>query len=78
MQHREIQKQIGIGIIRFRKKRRMSQAELAQRAGMLRTQITRLENGHSNVTIKTLCQVADALDVPVQAFFRWRNENACR
>lgn len=41
----------------------VSQAALAQRLGMLRTNYARIEHGRSNLTIDTLLRIADGLDV---------------
>jgi transcriptional regulator with XRE-family HTH domain len=43
---------------------RMSQADLAETAGIDRTHVSRVERGAHNVTVLTLVQIAQALEVP--------------
>lgn len=49
---------------RCRKNAKLSQEELADRAGLDRTHISRLERGVQQPTIATLIELAIALDVP--------------
>lgn len=48
----------------------LSAEKLARRSGVSRTQILRIENGWSNPTLKTLCFLADAMDVDVNELYR--------
>jgi transcriptional regulator with XRE-family HTH domain len=52
---------------RLRKKRGMSQQGLAQRAGLSREYVARLETGQHNPSLGTLQKIAKALGVPVTA-----------
>lgn len=49
-----------------RQKRNLSVQELAYRCDMERSCMSRIESGRVNVTIKTLCKIAQALDVDVK------------
>ncbi|MCL2427122.1 MAG: helix-turn-helix transcriptional regulator [Oscillospiraceae bacterium] len=53
-------------LITLRKARGMSQVELAQKSGHKQQVISRIENRESSPTLKTLCALADVLDVDIQ------------
>lgn len=57
---------IAIQIIEARKKRRITQVQLAKKIGMPQSQIARIESGSNNITIGTLNKVAGALDLKVK------------
>lgn len=52
--------------VRCRKLKGMTQAELARRAGIPRTNITRFESGNYNPSLEMLVRIAAALDVSLQ------------
>jgi transcriptional regulator with XRE-family HTH domain len=52
---------------KLRRKRRMSQAALATKAGFSREYVARLETGHHDPSLSTLQKLATALRVPVTA-----------
>lgn len=49
--------------IKCRKNKKMTQAELAEKVGMSRTNITRFESGTYNPTLDMLVKIAWALDM---------------
>ncbi len=49
----------------LRTERHLSQATLAERAGMHRTYLSSIERGRRNVPLDTVCRLAWALDVDV-------------
>lgn len=49
-------------LIEARKRKRLSQAQLAKRAKMPQSQIARIESGEHNVTLDTLHRVLGALN----------------
>lgn len=53
----------------MRKKMGLTQAELAKRAAMPRTTITKIESGSYNPTIGTLDSIASAMDKKLQVMF---------
>ncbi len=57
--------QIGLRITRRRQELGVSQRALAEKAGMQHANFYRIENGDQNVTIRTLCKIADALETTV-------------
>jgi transcriptional regulator with XRE-family HTH domain len=60
---------VGRNIRVHRLARRMSQGELAQRAGVTFQQLQKYENGTNRMGASRLKRVADAFDVPVTALF---------
>lgn len=52
--------------VRCRKLQGMTQAELARRAGIPRTNITRFESGNYNPSLEMLVRIAAALDMSLQ------------
>lgn len=56
-------------IIDCRKLRGITQKELAQRAGMQQSTISRIESGEHNVQIDTLIRIAEALDMSLDIRF---------
>ncbi len=60
---------IGENLKAIRKRRGFGQVELADRAGVSQPTVSEIENGHRGAQTGTLTKLADALDVPVAAFF---------
>lgn len=55
---------------KLREKRKLTQEELANKAGVSRVTISNLENGtYENINLSTLRKLASALHVPVGYFF---------
>lgn len=67
--HTEEIKRIAQRIKVLRKERRLTVQELAYRCDIERSNLSRLETGRSNPTIKTLCIICNALDVPLHTLF---------
>jgi transcriptional regulator with XRE-family HTH domain len=63
------QKQLGIRVRELRQAKGMSQEAFADACGLHRTHMSLLERGRINVTISTLCQIADTLKMPVYKLF---------
>lgn len=61
--------EVGILIARLRQSLKMNQTELAARAGMNASKISRIESSPKNVTLKTLSRVAQALNRRVKITF---------
>jgi transcriptional regulator with XRE-family HTH domain len=59
-----------------RLRRLLTQAELAERAGMTESTINRLEQGVQTPRISSLRKLAKALDVPAEDLIRWGAEDA--
>jgi transcriptional regulator with XRE-family HTH domain len=61
--------EVGILIARLRQSLKMNQTELAARAGMNASKISRIESSPKNVTLNTLTRVAQALNRRVKITF---------
>lgn len=59
----QYQKQFGENVRRIRIERGMSQLDLAVACGMEKTSISRIENGRTNVTLRTILSLSESLDV---------------
>lgn len=57
--------QIGLRIMRRRQELGLTQTALAKSTDMLQAGIAQIEHGERNVTIRTLCRLANALDTTV-------------
>ena len=55
-----------------RTKQGLSIRDLAEKAGISKTQINDIENGTHEATVKTLCQIAYALNVAPEKLFSFR------
>ena len=53
----------------IRKEKRLSQADMEERTGLLRCYVSRVENGHTVPSVETLEKIARALEVPLYQLF---------
>ena len=60
----EFLKKLGKEICAARKRQNMSQAELAEKADLSITYISKIECGHKNISAYTLARITEALNVP--------------
>lgn len=66
----DIQVKLGSTIRQIReKKTNYSQSKLAIEIGMSENQVSRIERGETNPTVKTLTMIARALKVDIKDFF---------
>jgi DNA-binding Xre family transcriptional regulator len=67
---------VGTEIARMRQKKRLSQAQLAARAGMSAPNISRIENNPAqNITLETLVKIARALGRGIEVTFPARRSS---
>lgn len=59
-------KKIGRNIALLRKKQKLTQEDFANLAGMDRSYLSEIENGHKNPSVTTLLSISQALNVSVQ------------
>jgi len=62
--------EISLAIIELRKKQKISQAQLAKKAGVKQSAIGRIEAGKQNLTIETLQQIASAFNKQLKVDFK--------
>jgi transcriptional regulator with XRE-family HTH domain len=60
---------IGLRIRQIREQKGMSQGDIEETTGMLRSYVSRVENGHTVPSLETLERFSAALRVPVYRFF---------
>jgi transcriptional regulator with XRE-family HTH domain len=60
---------IGDRMRALREEKNLSQGDIEKRAGLLRCDISRVENGHTTPSIETLEKLARALDIPMYQLF---------
>ena len=65
-QQKDTRKSVIDQYISYRKKLGMTQAELARRSGVPRTNITRFEGGSYNPSLEMMVRIAAALDMKLQ------------
>ena len=58
--------------LEIRKKKGLSQSELAEKSGNKQQVISRIENKENSPTLKTICSILDVLDYDIQLVPRHR------
>lgn len=69
MEKATIASRFGIVVKQSRKKLRLSQVELAERAGLHRSYLSDIERGLRNVSLRNIEKLGEALEVPVEQLF---------
>ena len=64
-----VKNEVGLRVRQLRKEAGMSQEVLAERCGIFRTYLSRVESGMANVSITVLASLATVCGVKVQALF---------
>lgn len=65
----EILVAFGEAVREARKSKKLSQEQLADRAGLHRTYIGMIERGEKNITLSNISKIAKALDVSMSELF---------
>lgn len=63
MNYKDHVKRISLNIKAVRKEQKLTVQEVAYRCDMERSNLSRIEAGKSNLTIKTICQISDAFGI---------------
>lgn len=61
--------QLGSRIREIRKTRKMTQDALAEKCNFEKGNLSRIETGQTNLTIRSLLRISNALEVPIAALF---------
>jgi transcriptional regulator with XRE-family HTH domain len=69
----QLQQALASRVRALRLEREWSLAELATRSGVSRAMIVQVEGARTNASLGTMCQLADALGVPVQSLIEPEN-----
>lgn len=72
MEHNEEYRKLGLNISYYRKERKLSQIQLADKIDISRTHMSRIENNDCAVSLDVIFSIAKALDVPVNKLFEFR------
>ena len=66
---RELYQQFGLNVVYYRKKKRLSQTQLAELVDIHRTYVSAIELGKVSVSFDVLFKLAQVLEVPVSKLF---------
>lgn len=61
---------IGSNVKKLRKKKKLSQIELAVEVGIDRSYLSEIENGRTNMSVSVLYAIADSLGVDIAELFK--------
>lgn len=61
-----VRENVAAEYVKWRKEKNMTQAELAMRAGISRSNISRFESGTYNPSLETMVKIAAALDMNIK------------
>ena len=65
--------QLGLNIAYYRRKRKYTQEQLAEKVGVDRTHMGNIEQDRSGASLDVVFRLADALEVPVSRLFECRD-----
>lgn len=64
--------QFGLNVFYYRKKKRLSQTQLAELADIHRTYVSAIELGKVGISFDVLFKLSDVLEVPTSKLFEFR------
>jgi transcriptional regulator with XRE-family HTH domain len=71
----DIRKLVGGNVARLRKERELKQEPFSEAAGITQSYLSQIENGHVNLTLLGINDLAAALGVPAAELFREDSEH---
>jgi transcriptional regulator with XRE-family HTH domain len=63
-------REIGTSLRAARRLQDITQKELSQRTGIIQANISRIENGHGNPSLRTILRLAEALNMQTRIVFK--------
>lgn len=70
---KEKYKKLGLNITYYRKEKGLSQINLAERIGVSRTHMSRIETAGCAVSLDVVFNIGDALEIPIYKLFEFRD-----
>ena len=64
---------IGLNILHYRKEQGMTQMQLAEKCGLSRNHIQRIESAAKSCSLDTLIDIAEALGIPLKKLFEFKD-----
>ena len=71
-EYKNLYQQFGLNVVYYRKKRRLSQTQLAEMVDIHRTYVSSIELGKVSVSFDILFKLAEVLEVPTSKLFEIR------
>lgn len=73
---KELTDQLTKRIVAYRKKMKLTQQDIAERTGMKRPNIARVESGRATPTLEVLLRIADSMNLELQIDFIEKSMNS--
>ncbi len=64
---------IGLNILHYRKEQGMTQMQLAEKCGVSRNHIQRIETAATSCSLDTLIDIAESLKIPLKKLFEFKD-----
>ena len=71
-EYKELYQQFGLNVVYYRKKKRLSQTQLAELVDIHRTYVSAIELGKVSVSFDILFKLAESLEIPPSKLFEFR------
>ena len=71
-EYKGLYQQFGLNVVYYRKKKRLSQTQLAELVDIHRTYVSSIELGKVSVSFDILFKLAESLEVPPHKLFEFR------
>ena len=72
-EYRGLYQQFGLNVVYYRKKKRLSQTQLAELVDIHRTYVSSIELGKVSVSFDILFKLAEVLEIPPSRLFEFRD-----